>query len=834
MKQRLEEKKSMNARFVILAALVLVGSLSRTAAGAVKMDPELTSRLSATPATKQLGVILTFNGQRVTDAQVNAVKALGITMGVRMRNFPIMGVNATPTQIRQMANLAGLRSIYLNTQLQLYMNQTRPIIGVTRLQTDSTLTARNHGLPFSGRGVTIAIDDSGIDGSHADVKFDPINPMSGKTIQNVIVNPNDQDGLVVRTNALGNVMAGILPATYVENVINTDTHVGHGTHCAGIAAGTGMMSGGLYAGVAPGAKLVGLGSGGVLFVLGQISALDYAYTNQFNYNIRVISNSWGNSAVATDPDHPVNVATKMLHDLANIVVVFANGNDGPHPNSQNRWASFPWLITAGASTKDWKVASFSSRGIFGDPVIHPTVLTPGTGGPAEAGFSAAVVSTRSTSNLVANGLNEDAEIPSAYLPYYTQISGTSMACPHLAGIVAMILEANPSLTADDVKAIIEQTSTPMATYDQYEAGTGMANVHAAVDLALNPSKAYGNFGFVGKGLTLQTENAQTYAGTVPGQGSASVTFTVPPNARFAFVQLDWGAVAGEDAAVIDNTQPAAQDLALSVEKDGQVVASSDNINLAGFFGSREGIKLEFPGSGVYTATVSASLAGLGAPANQAFTVTVNNYTYDPSSVTDLSALTATARQNARRLIYDRVMLTNNNLFRPDDPLTRIEMGRALMFSAHVMQYLPDSPSFNDIEANSPEQLIAESLKRENVMGRDSGFFFKPNAQVSRVDEAVALVRALRLDMQAKGLANHDVTSGGQTLIDNAQIPGELRGYVQIALDKGLLQAFPAQVIQDSPGHFTVIPGPRFEPMMIVKRADFIDPATKLLAMTFGE
>ena len=67
----------MNARFVILAALVLAGSLSPTAAGAVKMDPELTSRLSATPATKQLGVILTFNGQRVTDAQVNAVKALG-------------------------------------------------------------------------------------------------------------------------------------------------------------------------------------------------------------------------------------------------------------------------------------------------------------------------------------------------------------------------------------------------------------------------------------------------------------------------------------------------------------------------------------------------------------------------------------------------------------------------------------------------------------------------------------------------------------------------------------------------------------------------------------
>ena len=824
----------MKTRYLIVTMLILVAGLAQVATAAPKMDPELSARLSTTPSTKQLGVMLTFNGARVTDSQVNAIKALGVTMGVRMRNFPIMGVNATPDQIRQFMNLADLRSIYLNAPLQLYMNQTRPIIGVSRLRTDAALTAQNHGLPFSGRGVTIAINDSGIDGSHADVKFDPTNPMNGKTIQNVIVNPNDQDGLVVRTDALGNVLAGILPTTYVENVINTDTHVGHGTHCAGTAAGLGTLSGGLYAGVAPGAKLVGLGSGGVLFVLGQVAAFDYAFTNQFAYNIRVVSNSWGNSAVATDPDHPVNVASKMLHDFANIVVVFANGNDGPHPNSQNRWASFPWLITAGASTKDWKVASFSSRGIFGDPVIHPTVLTPGTGGSTNAGFTSAVVSVRSTSNLVANGLNEDTQIPPAYLPYYTQISGTSMACPHLAGIVATILEANPSLTADEVKAIVEQTATPLATYDEFEDGTGMANVHAAVDLALNRSKPYGNFGFTGKGLTLQPQAEQNYSGTVPGQGSTSVTFTVPANARFAFVQLDWGAVAGEDGVIVDNTSLVAQDLALSVEKAGQPTGSSDNINLIGFFGAREAVKLEFPSPGTYTATVSASLAGLGAPADQPFTVTVDNYTYDPSQVADISGLDSATKQNVLRLVYDRVMLANNNQFRPTNYLTRIELGRALMFSAHVMQYLPNSPSFSDVASNSPEQLIAESLKREGVMGQDSGIFFGPNNQVSRLDEAVALVRALRLDSQARALANTNVTYGGQTLTDNSQIPGALRGYVQIALDKGLLIAFPAEVKQDSQGHFIAIPGPRFEPATAVTRADFVAPATRLLSLMFGE
>ena len=824
----------MKIRYLMVTALILISCYAQAALGAPRVDPELNARLLTTPSAGQLGVVLTFNGPRVTDAQALAVKALGVRMGVRMRNFPIMGVNATPAQIRQMKNLAGLRSIYLNTPLQLYMNQTRPVIGVPRLQTDWDLTARNNGLPFSGRGVTIAINDSGIDGSNADLKFDLLNPMSGKTIQNVLVNPNDQDGLIVRTNALGNVLEGILPTSYVENVINTDTNVGHGTHCAGTAAGLGIMSGGLYAGVAPGAKLVGLGSGGVLFVLGQIAAFDYAFTNQATYNIRVISNSWGNSAVALDPDHPVNVASRILHDQANIVVVFANGNDGPDPNSQNRWASFPWLMTAGAATKDWKVANFSSRGIFGDPVVHPTVLTPGTGGPTAAGFSSAVVSVRSTTNLVANGLIDDAEIPAAYLPYYTQISGTSMACPHLAGIVATVLEAKPTLMADEVKTLIERTATPLAPYDQFEAGAGMANVHAAVDFALNPSKPYGNFGFTGKGLSLQPAAVQNFGGLVPGQGSTSVTFTVPANARFAFVQLDWAGAAGEDEVVVDNTRMVAQDLGLTISKDGQDVGSSDGINLVGFYGAREAVKLEFPGPGTYTATVSASLAGAGAPADQPFTLTVNNYTFDPSQGSDLGTLDAGMRQKAFRLIYDRVMLAENNQFRPDEALTRIELGRALMFSAHVMQYVPSSPSFSDIASNSPNQLIAESLKRDGVMGHDTGIFFGPNTQVNRLEEAVALVRALHLDSQARSLANTDVTSGGQILTDNAQIPAALRGYVQIALDKGLLQAFPAEVRQDSQGQFIALPGPRFEPGTLVKRADFIAPATTLLAIVFGE
>ncbi|HEX8844623.1 MAG TPA: S8 family serine peptidase [Pyrinomonadaceae bacterium] len=824
----------MRQRHLLLLVLLIAFTGffgGRAAVAAPSVDPELSARLAATPSTSQLGVILTFRGGQVTDAQLRAIQALGITEGIRMRNLPIVAVNATPAQIKQLLNWTELRSVYLNKPIEMYMHQTKPVIGVSRLRADTEL--RRNGLPYSGRGITIAINDSGIDASHSDLKMDMLNRAAGKTIQNVLVNPNDKDGLIVRTNSTGNPLRGILPVTYVEDVINTDSHIGHGTHCAGIAAGTGERSGGLYGGVAPGAKLVGLGSGGGLFVLGQVAAFDYVLTHYFDQNIRVVSNSWGNSAVPFDPDHPVNVASKQLHD-SGIVVVFANGNDGPRPNTQNRWASTDWVMTAGAGTKDWKLASFSSRGIFNDPVIHPTVLTPGTGGPSDKGLSAMVIATRSSTNLVANGADADTEIPTAYLPFYTQIEGTSMACPHLAGIAATVLEANPNLSPAEVKTIIERTATPLGTYDTFEAGTGMANVHAAVDLALHPQKLYGNFGFQGKGLALAEQPAESVADTLPARGTKTHTFNVPANARFVFVQLDWAGSIGEDDLVVDNTDIVINDLALTVLRgDGSTAASSNKTNLAALYGARESVMLEFPANGTYTARISGGISGAGAAQDQPYRLTVTAYTYDPSQAVDLVGLDAATQGKALRLIYDRIMFTSNNLFRPEEALTRMEMARALMFSTHVMQYLPNRQSFTDIAPGTPEELIAESLKREGVMGV-TGTTFDGATEVNRLEESVAIVRALRLDAQARALANTDVKVGGVTITDNAQIPASLRGYVQLALDKGYMETFPAEIKQIGPGQFQALPGPRFEPTRAVKRVEFINPATKLLKDTYGE
>ena len=100
----------------------------------------------------------------------------------------------------------------------------------------------------------------------------------------------------------------------------------------------------------------------------------------------------------------------------------------------------------------------------------------------------------------------------------------------------------------------------------------------------------------------------------------------------------------------------------------------------------------------------------------------------------------------------------------------------------------------------------------------NGSLFNPEDTVNRLDLAVAFVRALGLDAQARAGANSTVMSSGQALSDNAEVPAALRGYVQIALDRGLLEAFPAEVRQIAPGQFIAIPGPRFEPNTVLTRA----------------
>ncbi|HEX8336345.1 MAG TPA: S8 family serine peptidase, partial [Pyrinomonadaceae bacterium] len=230
-------------KFFQLMLVVALGVVFAAGAQAApKLDPQLQTKLSQASAADLFGVILTFKGDRVSEAQVSQVLGLGIGGGYRMNRLPVMAVNATAAQVRQMLAWEDLRSIYLNAPVQLYDHQSNPLVGTERLRNDINITRANGGLPVSGRGITIAINDTGVDGTHQDLTYNVTNPSGGKTLQNVIMNMNDKDGLLVRSATLGNVFEGIIPPTYLENQPNSDTNGGHGTHVAGIAAGTGLAS----------------------------------------------------------------------------------------------------------------------------------------------------------------------------------------------------------------------------------------------------------------------------------------------------------------------------------------------------------------------------------------------------------------------------------------------------------------------------------------------------------------------------------------------------------------------------------------------------------------
>ncbi|HLP26259.1 MAG TPA: S8 family serine peptidase, partial [Acidobacteriota bacterium] len=440
----------------LLSVLALAGMLLPSAASAAVLGKSLQQKIAQLTEADRVGVvIIAFEGDSpLSTAQLDSLKAAGITGGFTLPALGMVVVPAaTVTQVHALAALPGVRSVWGNDPLHLFMHEARILTGVDQVETDTTMTTANGGLPVSGAGdFSVVINDSGIDATHADLQF------GDHVIQNVQVLADE----AVATDVP---VVGFTPLVFVENVPNTDTHIGHGTHCAGIVGGSGVRSGGLYRGVAPGAKLIGTGSGAVQFILAGLGGFEWSLANQARYKIRVITNSWGGTG-PFDPADPINIASKKANDR-NIVVLFAAGNEGPAPDTHNPYAKAPWVISVAAGTKEGGLADFSSRGTpkaqrlaDGDPnndYDAPTLTAPGTGREFETNankFTAAIVSTRSSSNVVANGLTDDLEIPVAYLPFYTQISGTSMATPFVAGVVALMLDANPALTPAQVKQML--------------------------------------------------------------------------------------------------------------------------------------------------------------------------------------------------------------------------------------------------------------------------------------------------------------------------------------------------------------------------------------------
>jgi serine protease AprX len=826
------QKDKILRKFFVSVFVIAIISISIFQISAATLSPALENKLNGLADSVDVGLtIVAFNTtDGLQEGHLDILRAAGITAG---ETFPTLGMVATPLtagQVRVLANNSSVRSLWSNDKMFYYMEEARVMTGVDKAQIDGSFMARNGAMPVNGNGnFSVMVIDSGVDATHEDLKFGP------KVIQNV------------QTAVAAGTLEGFTPNVSIENVPNTDQSVGHGTHCAGIIGGTGLRSGGKYAGVAPGAKIIGSGLGAALFVVNGLAAWEWGLANQYRYNIKVISNSYGSSG-AFNPENPIMIASKKAYDRG-ITSVFAGANSGPAKGTYNQYAKAPWVIGVAAGSKEGQLADFSSRGTpkserlaNSDPLDDfdaPTITAPGTGRVFETfadRFTTDIVSTRSTSNITSNGTTADAELPPGMIPFYTQISGTSMATPFVAGTIALMLDADPTLTPDEIKQIITETATRMPGYEEWEVGAGYLNAYAAVDKVFNRNKQYGNFQDFNFNLQIEEERVaqQTFninydPVATPGAGSPnSITFTVE-----------------EDLNVLDiygtaNTDPETGETnvvgLVAYDPDGKSYSSGINLPILDSTVRQIIVKnpkpgtwrLEVRGARGLAAVDGVSLPTSGAALPGPVEGTISQIKFNIPVIPDIVG--HELFEDIDFALKNRLMdVRSTGDFGPEMLVNRKYLVRTLILNANVRQILGNSPRFTDLTDDM--ERMAQAVVANGSVIRDYDFtstgvmapagedFFDGRTKATRLDLAVAFIKALGHDEAARNLAGSTVTNNGLPLSDNAQIPGALRGYVQLAIEKGLLEAFPAEVRQLPNGTFEALPGPRFEPSTTVNRAD---------------
>ena len=428
-------------------ALALATDASAASRRFPKMDRDLESRAVTASASRKSTVIVTLTPGTDVPAALLKYSRYGRLNGI--------GGHVLDIPDSELKNVATLSQT-------IHVHPDSAVHGLD-FRTDVTSGAFfvGHNIGLTGAGVTIAVLDSGIAKQHDDL------PDSSVLFFKDFVN-----GKAKRYDDLG-----------------------HGTHVAGIIAGRGKDSAGEISGTAPGTRLVVLkvldsqGNGTVSNV---IAALDWLATYGPSMGVRVVNMSFGAQPTDAPENDPLALAAKALVDRG-VVVVAAAGNNGQF-NGKKVWggipspADAPWVLTVGASStlgtttrKDDTMASFSSRGPAVGHIAKPDVVASGVG--TVSTISSEGTFYASASQFLVPAPCVTGHCPSTTFTPYMSMTGTSMAAPVVSGTVALMLQANPSLTPNLVKAILQYTAEVHSGYNALEQGAGFLNALGAVRLA---------------------------------------------------------------------------------------------------------------------------------------------------------------------------------------------------------------------------------------------------------------------------------------------------------------------------------------------------------------
>jgi serine protease AprX len=464
------------------AAAPSVGDAPAAPTAPARIEDFLAGELAAT-ATPDARLVVLVSADDA-DAAHGAAKAAHVDPILAIDEVGVVAVQATPAQVEVLRTQPGVRYLQGNRPLAT-AGSTGPT--TTRVNAAAELYQAADGSELDGSGVGIAIVDSGMAGDHPFYQGGPeyfAMPQGGRTrLRNL-----KQLCVPFACDATS---PGQVDELYFVDETGVDTDVqatgGHGTHVTGIAGGAEVTTsnGVRLRGVAPGAALYGIGAGAGLFTLNASASLSWVLEHHadpcFDLDpkpvcpaIKVVNNSYGSPGEYDPEDVFAKISERLVLEGVTVVWAAGNGDDltstDPRPNDGTVNLTNPpgesplpgVLMVAnqndgGIADRDGALADSSSRGERGRPETYPDLAAPGT---------SILSSCRPYLPICSSGYPDRD---------YGEIGGTSMAAPHVAGIVALLLEARPDLTPGQVEDVLEDTAYKFGDPSTYEPDVATAD-----------------------------------------------------------------------------------------------------------------------------------------------------------------------------------------------------------------------------------------------------------------------------------------------------------------------------------------------------------------------
>jgi len=481
-------------RLAALVALLMAGSVGLMVPGSAGASPELPVASATSVPTDEDGhgkVVVAFEDGVISAGTLGELQGLGVERAIELPTIGAVAVTADLPVIDLIGTVPGVIAVEPQRRLVSYLYASKEQINAIGMDQPERYKAQvghrrvNGTRPgVTGEGVTVAVLDSGIFAGHPDFGDRVVKGLNfsyAEAAQQGGFSAEQWDAYAESTGTVA-----------------LQDEIGHGTHVASTVGGDGSLSasqgGPDLAGVAPGVSLISMRVATPGFGIvddidweeAALAAFDWTIRHRAEFGIGIAQNSWGllptePNCLGLDCGEPTDfdAMSQMIESVVDsgVNVVFSAGNDGPEPGTIGGYHDATnGAILVGAACKSvdssrctagQQMTDFSSRGAADGTGPQVDVVAPGD----------TIMAALSPSVLAP--LTECAEIQQ---PGYFCISGTSMASPHVSGVVALMLQANPQATPAEVKECLLSTAVDMMTpgFDIHS-GLGMVDTKAAVN-----------------------------------------------------------------------------------------------------------------------------------------------------------------------------------------------------------------------------------------------------------------------------------------------------------------------------------------------------------------